>query len=139
MIFFPHDYIDSFEKSKRKSKNKKFYNSLIKHEIKGHNTANNKFLKSYDPNKPSTHIVYLIANNLCRHSMVHLLLTELPNWANPKYFNLYNCSNSNLIGCLLKVDLDCLDELRALRNDYPLAPEMRKFTKKCYLNINKKS
>ena len=71
--------------------------------------------------------------------MVHLLLTELPNWANPKYFNLCNCSNSNLIGCLLKVDLDCLDELRALLNDYPLAPEMRKFTKKCYLNINKKS
>ena len=26
MIFFPHDYIDGFEKSKRKSKNKKFYN-----------------------------------------------------------------------------------------------------------------
>lgn len=48
--------------------------------------------------------------------MVHLLLTELPNWANPKYFNLYNCSNSNSIGCILKVDLDCLDELRDLHN-----------------------
>ena len=53
---------------------------------KGHNKANNKFLKSYDPSKPSTHIAYLQVNNLSRRCMVHLILTKIPNWVNPKLF-----------------------------------------------------
>ena len=53
---------------------------------KGHNKANNKFLKSYDPSKPSTHIAYLHVNNLSRRCMVHLILTKIPNWVNPKLF-----------------------------------------------------
>ena len=40
---------------------------------------------------------------------------------NPKDFNLGNYPNSSPVGYFLEVDLDCLDELHDLDNDYPLA------------------
>ena len=46
--------------------------------------ANKKFLKSYNPSKLSTHIISLDAKNLYRHSILHLLLTEIIHWVNPK-------------------------------------------------------
>ena len=38
--------------------------------------ANNKFLKSYDANKPTSYIIYLDANSLYGLSMMQLLPTE---------------------------------------------------------------
>ena len=38
---------------------------------KGYIEANNKFLKSYDANKPTLYIIYLDTNNLYRHSMIN--------------------------------------------------------------------
>ena len=46
--------------------------------------ANKKFLKSYNPSKLLTHIMSLDTNNLYRHSTLHLLLTEIIHWVNPK-------------------------------------------------------
>ena len=37
---------------------------------KGYVEANNKFLKSYDANKPTLYITYLNANNLHGHSIM---------------------------------------------------------------------
>ena len=39
--------------------------------------ANNKFLKSYNGNKLTSHIIYLDANSLYGHSMVQLLLAKI--------------------------------------------------------------
>ena len=38
-------------------------------------------------------------------------------------FDLNSISEKSLIGYILKVDLEYPDELHALNNDYPLAPE----------------
>ena len=40
---------------------------------KGHAEANNKFLKSYNPNKLTSFIIYLDANNQYGQSMTQLL------------------------------------------------------------------
>ena len=37
---------------------------------KDHSKTNNKFLKSYNPSKLSTHIMYLGANNLHGHPIL---------------------------------------------------------------------
>ena len=81
---------------------------------KGNAKADNKFLKSYEPNKPTSCIIYLGTNNLCGHSMMQICPTDLLDWVNPKYFNLNKYSNNSPIVCFLEVHLD-------LHNDYPLA------------------
>ena len=63
----------------------------------GYAEANNKFLKSYDTNKPTSYIVYLDANNIFGHSKIQLLPTEIFDWVNPKDFNLDNYSNDSRI------------------------------------------
>ena len=55
---------------------------------KGFAEASNKFLKSYDANKPTSHIIYLDANNFYGHSIMELLATEILHWVNPKDFTL---------------------------------------------------
>ena len=106
---------------------------------KGYSEANNKFLKSYDANKPTSYFIYLCTNNLYEHSMMQLLPTEILDWVNPKDFNLDNYSNSSPIGCFLENDLDYPDELHDF-HDYPLVAEKIKITKEISeSNINCKS
>ena len=81
---------------------------------KSYPEANNKLLKSYNSNKPTTHIIYLNANNLYEHSMIQLLPTEILDWVNPNDFKLDNHSNDKSRGCFLEVDLDYPDELHDL-------------------------
>ena len=50
--------------------------------------ASNNFLKSYDANKPTSHIIYLDANNSYGHSIMELLATKILHWVNPKDFTL---------------------------------------------------
>ena len=50
---------------------------------------------------------------------MQLLPTKLLDWINPKDISLDNYSNDNYIGFFLEVDLDYLDELHDLHNDYP--------------------
>ena len=83
---------------------------------KGYTEADNRFLKPYDTNKPTSYIIYHIY--LDATSMKQLLPTEIRDWVNPKDFNLGNYSNgSSIISCSLKVDLDYPDELHDLCND----------------------
>ena len=55
--------------------------------------------------------------------MMQLLPTEILDWVNSKDFNLDNCSNDSLIGCLLDAYLDYPNKLHDLHNDYLLADE----------------
>ena len=100
----------------------KFIESTIRGGIsiiyKGYAKAYNNLLKSYDANKPTSHRIYLEANSLYGHSMMQLSPTKI---FNPKDFNLGNYPNDSPVGYFLEVDLDCLDELHDLDNDYPLA------------------
>lgn len=107
-----------------------FIESIIRGGIsiicRGHSEAKNKFLKSYDPSKPSTNIMYLDAYNLFGHSVIQLLPTKIFDWVIPKNLNLSNSFDDSSIAPFLELDLNYIDELHDLHNNYPLAPQKRK-------------
>ena len=79
---------------------------------KGYAEVNNKTLKSYNTNKPTSYI-YLDANNLYRH---YDAISS--NW---KDYNLDNYSDDSLIGCFLEFHRDYPDEFHDLHNSFHLA------------------
>ena len=122
-----HDYdmLMMFEKGTRGG---------ITHISKRYAKANNKYMKDYDPNKQSTYIQYLDANNLYGWAMTQALPTHGFHWMkNPtkekvmKILDNMNTSMKNPSkhkkGYIFEVDLEYPNELWAGHNDYPVAPE----------------
>ena len=86
--------------------------------------ANNKYMKNYDPKKPSKFITYLDMNNLYGWAMSGYLPYGGFKWLkNVDNFDINSISEKSPIGYILEVDLEYPDELHVLHNDYPLAPE----------------
>ena len=85
--------------------------------------ANNKYLKSHEPNKEWKHIIYLDANNLYGYAMSKFFPTSVFKWIDPKEFDLSKCTINSSKGCVLEVDLEYTKELRELPSDYSLAPD----------------
>ena len=86
--------------------------------------ANNKYMKDYDPKKPSKFITYLDMNNLYGWVMSGYLPYGGFKWLkNVDGFDVNSISEKSPIGYILEVDLEYPDELHVLHNDYPLAPE----------------
>ena len=86
--------------------------------------ANNKYMKNYDPTKPSIYISYLDMNNLYGWAMSGYLPYGGFKWLkNVDGFDVNSISEKSPIGYILEVDLEYPDELHVLHNDYPLAPE----------------
>ena len=86
--------------------------------------ANNKYMKNYDPTKPSIYIPYLDMNNWYGWAMSRYHPYGGFNWLKSvENFDVNSISKNSSIGYILKVDLEYHDELHVLRNDYPLAPE----------------
>ena len=86
--------------------------------------ANNKYMKNYDPQKESSYIPYLDANNLYGWAMSQKLLTGDFRWIPcPEYINLDSYDENSARGLILEVDLEYPKELHSLHNDYPLASE----------------
>ena len=86
--------------------------------------ANNKYMKNYDPKKPSKFITYLDMNNLYGWAMSGYLPYGGFKWLkNVDNFDVNSVSEKSPIGYILEVDLEYPDELHVLHNDYPLAPE----------------
>ena len=54
---------------------------------------------------------------------MQLFLTDMLNWVDQKDFNLDNYSIDSPIGSFLEIDLDYLEELHYLHNDYLLEDE----------------
>ena len=89
-----------------------------------HAVANNKYMKNYDPEKESSYIPYLDANNLYGWAMSQKLPTGDFRWIPyPEYINLDSYNENSAKGLILEVDLEYPLELHRLHNDYPLAPE----------------
>ena len=89
-----------------------------------HAVANNKYMKNYDPEKESSYISYLDANNLYGWAMSQKLPTGDFRWIpSPEYINLDSYDKKSAKGLILEVDLEYPPELHRLHNDYPLAPE----------------
>ena len=104
----------------------------ISHISKRYVEANNKFMKDYDPDKPSLYIQYLDANNLYGWAMSQSLPTHGFKWMRDltketvmDILEKANHSMTNLgrKGYIFEVDLEYPSDLWTLHNGYPLAPE----------------
>ena len=96
----------------------------ISYNAKRYAKANNKYMKDYDPKKPSKFISYLDMSNLYGWAMSsYLSYGEFKSSKNVDGFDVNSISEKSPIGYILEVDLKYPDELHVLHNDYPLAPE----------------
>ena len=77
--------------------------------------ANNKYLKSYDPQQESKHIIY--ANNLHGYAMSKFFPTSRFKWIGPREFDLNKYTSNSSKGCVLEVNLEYPKELRELHGD----------------------
>ena len=83
--------------------------------------ANNKYMKDYDPKKPSKFITYLDMNNLYGWAMSGYLPYGGFKWLkNVDGFDVTLIVKKSRIDYILEVDLEYPDELHELHNDYPL-------------------
>ena len=100
----------------------------ITHISKRYAEANNKYMKTYDPEKPSTYIQYLDANNLYGWAMSQSLPTHGFEWVeNITKSQVLKILESNPTqGYIFDVDLVYPEYLWKTHNDYPLAPELLK-------------
>ena len=100
----------------------------ITHISKRYAEANNKYMKTYDPKKPSTYIQYLDANNLYGWAMSQPLPTHGFEWVeNITKTQVLNIVEGNSAkGYIFDVDLVYPKHLWEKHNDYPLAPELIK-------------
>ena len=107
----------------------------ITHISKRYAEANNKYIKNYNPEKESTYIQYLDANNLYGWAMSQNLPTHGFKWMKnitmekvDEIMEKANSSMNNLgkKGYIFEVDLEYPDHLWDKHNDYPLAPERLK-------------
>ena len=84
-----------------------------------HAEANNKYMKNYDPGKPSSYIMYLDANNLYGWAMSQPLPYGNFRWVNADSV----IPKKKGYGHIYEVDLEYPEELHDLHNDYPCASE----------------
>ena len=85
--------------------------------------ANNKYMKTYDPEKPSKFITYLDANSLYSWSMIQYLPYGGFKWIDTDSFSLDNVRADSDIGHILEVDLTYPKELHDFHNEYPYCCE----------------
>ena len=96
----------------------------ISYIAKRHKRANSKYIKNYDPTKPSEYISYLDVNNLYGWWKTGCLPYGGFKWLkNIDNFDVNLISEKSPIDYILEFDLEYLDKLQELHNDYPLAPE----------------
>ena len=86
--------------------------------MKRYSKANHKYLKNYNPKKPSQYIMYLDANNLYGWAMSK----PMP-YKDFKWMSEDDLKNWQSKQCILEVDLEYPEELHDDHNEYPLAPE----------------
>ena len=93
---------------------------------KRHAKANNAYLKDYDEERESNHVIYLDANNLYGWAMSQSLPTHDFEWLveeKARNMDVTSIAKDGENGYILGVDLEYPSELHDLHNDYPLAPE----------------
>ena len=105
----------------------------ITHISKRYSEANNKYMKDYNPDKPSKFIQYLDANNFYGWAMSQSLPTDgfkwMKNLTKDKVMDILEKANDSMAnpikkkGYIFEVDLEYPKELWKSHNDYPLVPE----------------
>ena len=96
----------------------------ISYVARRYSEANNKYMKNYDPTKPSKYILYLDMNNLYGSAISGYLHYDGFKWLkNVNNFDVNSISEKSPVGYIIEVDLEYPKKLHVLHNDYPLAPE----------------
>ena len=85
--------------------------------------VNNKYMNSYDPEKPLKYIIYLDANSLYSWSMIQYLPYAGFKWIDPEMFDLNNVRADSERSHILEVDLLYPKEIHKANNDYPFCCE----------------
>ena len=86
-------------------------------------SANNKYLKSYYPKQESKHIIYVDANDLFGYAVSKFLPTSGFKWIHPRKFELNKYTSNSLKGCVHEIELEYLEELQELHNEYTLTSD----------------
>ena len=86
--------------------------------------ANNKYMETYDSNKPSTYILYSDVNNLYGWAMSQCLPYGGFEWADCN-IDVTNIPDDSDIGYILEVDIEYPESLHDLHKDLPFCPEHR--------------
>ena len=93
---------------------------------KRHARANNPLVEGYDPGQPSSHILYLDANNLYSWAMSQYLPTGGFRWVDDCQQLAKTIAEQpadSPKGYIFEVDLEYPEDLHDAHNSYPLAPE----------------
>ena len=86
--------------------------------------ANNKYMETYDENKPCTWLLYIDENNLYGNCLSQSLPYKNFKWhKNLTIDDIMNWKSSDDIGYILEVDLIYPQEIHNKTQDLPLAPE----------------
>lgn len=96
-----------------------------------HAKANNKYMREYNSNIPSTYLMYFDVNNLYGWAMSQALPLRNFKWINLNIFQnvkeieqmISDMADDAEHGCLLEVDLEYPHELHDLHNDLPFCCE----------------
>ena len=91
--------------------------------------ANNKYMKNYKKNKPSSYLMYLDANNLYGWAMCKKWPIAEFEWIHPEDYTedtikIYDYNNE--YGAILEVDIEYPKTLWGLHNDLPFLPKRKK-------------
>ena len=91
-------------------------------------TASNQYLSDYNPNIPTSYIMYVDANNLYGKGMSEKIPTGNFRWLSKEEVDMFSVHNIDAEGetCyILDVDLQYPKATHDLHNDYPLAVECK--------------
>ena len=99
--------------------------SMVSHR---HAQANNQYMQNYNPEQPTSYLMYLDSNNLYGWAMSQPMPTDGFQWVNYTDQILETPADADH-GFILEVDLAYPPALHADHNDYPLAPEKLTITK----------
>lgn len=105
--------------------------------------ANNKYMKEYEPNNPSTYIFYSDVNNLYGWAMSQYLPYGGFKWVDCN-IDITKAPDHSDVGYILEVDIEYPESLHDLHKDLPFCPEHRnppnsKFCKLMTTCYNKKN
>jgi len=102
-----------------------------------HAKANNKYLPNYDENLPSFYLIYYDANNLYGYALSEPLPTGKFRFLDdPENLDIDAVDCDGVKGYVLEVDLEYLNHLHDIHNDYPLAAKHLTVTKDMLSDYN---